>query len=198
MVCLCVCVCVFLYFSISAGVSLKSQLLYLLVFITRYLDLFTHYYSLYNLVMKIFFIGSSAAVVVQIKYSRTYDVQHDTFRIRFLIVPCLVLALFFKAKWTLVEYLWSFSEFLEAVAIMPQLFMLQRTGEAEAITTHYIFSLGAYRALYILNWVWRFFAEGYVSWISWVTGIVQTALYTDFFYHYFTKVMQGKKFTLPK
>lgn len=38
---------------------------------------------------------------------------------------------------------------------MPQLFMLQRTGEAETITTHYVAALGAYRALYIPNWIYR-------------------------------------------
>ena len=53
------------------------------------------------------------------------------------------------------EILWSFSIFLESVAILPQLFMLSRTGEAETITTHYLFALGAYRALYIPNWVYR-------------------------------------------
>lgn len=53
------------------------------------------------------------------------------------------------------EILWSFSIFLEAVAILPQLFMLQRTGEAETITTHYLAALGAYRALYIPNWIYR-------------------------------------------
>ena len=36
------------------------------------------------------------------------------------------------------------------------MFLLQRTGEAETITTHYIFALGAYRALYILNWIYRY------------------------------------------
>lgn len=55
--------------------------------------------------------------------------------------------------------LWAFSHWLEAVAILPQLFMLQRTGEAETITTHYLFALGAYRALYIPNWLWRYFTE---------------------------------------
>ena len=38
---------------------------------------------------------------------------------------------------------------------MPQLFMLQRTGEAEAITTHYLAALGAYRGFYIPNWIFR-------------------------------------------
>lgn len=54
-----------------------------------------------------------------------------------------------------VEILWAFSIYLEAVGILPQLFMLQRTGEAETITTHYLFALGAYRALYVPNWVYR-------------------------------------------
>lgn len=41
--------------------------------------------------------------------------------------------------------MWTFSIYLEAVAIMPQLFMLSRTGSAETITAHYLFALGSYR-----------------------------------------------------
>ncbi|CAG8826094.1 2296_t:CDS:1, partial [Cetraspora pellucida] len=82
--------------------------------------------------------------------------------------------------------LWTFSIYLEAVAILPQLFMLSRTGEAETITTHYLFALGAYRTLYLLNWIWRFYTETHVDLIVWVAGIIQTALYSDFFYIYYT------------
>ena len=85
------------------------------------------------------------------------------------------------------QMLWAFSIWLESVAILPQLFMLQRTGEAETITTHYLFALGLYRALYIPNWLYRYFAEGYVDQIAWIAGIVQTVLYSDFFYIYYTK-----------
>jgi len=83
--------------------------------------------------------------------------------------------------------LWAFSIWLESVAVLPQLFMLQRTGEAEAITTHYLFALGIYRALYILNWIYRFFAQGYFDPIAVLAGVVQTVLYSDFFYIYYTK-----------
>jgi len=83
--------------------------------------------------------------------------------------------------------LWAFSIWLEAVAILPQLFMLQRTGEAETITTHYLFALGAYRALYIPNWLYRYFSEGWFDPIPVVAGLVQTVLYSDFFYIYYTK-----------
>ena len=40
--------------------------------------------------------------------------------------------------------------------------MLQRTGEAETITTHYLAALGVYRALYIPNWVYRFVLFSFV------------------------------------
>lgn len=85
------------------------------------------------------------------------------------------------------KVLWSFSIFLESVAILPQLFMLSRTGEAETITTHYIFALGGYRALYLCNWLWRYIFDGHVEVYAWIAGIVQTALYSDFFYIYYTK-----------
>lgn len=75
------------------------------------------------------------------------------------------------------------------MAILPQLFMLQRTGEAETITTHYIFALGAYRTLYLFNWVYRYYFEpNYtVDWIASIAGLLQTALYSDFFYIYYIK-----------
>ncbi len=80
-----------------------------------------------------------------------------------------------------------FSIWLESVAILPQLFMLQRTGEAETITTHYLFALGAYRALYIPNWIYRYFTENRWVWVPVLAGIVQTVLYSDFFWIYYTK-----------
>ena len=73
----------------------------------------------------------------------------------YLLGPCALLSLIFNYKFTLAEILWSFSIFLESVAILPQLFLLQRTGEAETITTHYLAALGAYRAFYIPNWIYR-------------------------------------------
>jgi hypothetical protein len=88
-------------------------------------------------------------------YKPTHDPNQDTFRTEYLLGAAAVLAIIFPYKYTPTEMLWAFSIWLESVAILPQLFMLQRTGSAETITTHYIFALGAYRALYIPNWIWR-------------------------------------------
>ncbi|KAI8803409.1 ER lumen protein retaining receptor [Cladochytrium replicatum] len=183
----------------AAGISFKTQALYAVVFCTRYLDLFTNFYSIYNSVMKLFFIGSAIYILylMKIRFKATWDPNLDTLRVEFLLVPSAVLALFFNYGFKFMEITWAFSIYLEAVAILPQLFQLTRTGEAETITTHYLFALGGYRGLYIVNWIYRYIHENKVDWIAVVAGLVQTGLYLDFFHIYFTKVLKGKKFQLP-
>lgn len=186
-----------------AGISLKTQELYALVFATRYLDIFTHYYSLYNTVMKLIFLGSSFSILWYMKrhkvVRRSYDKDQDTFRHHFLVLPCLVLALLINEKFTFKEVVWTFSIYLEAVAILPQLVLLQRTRNVDNLTGQYVFLLGAYRGLYIINWIYRYFAEPTYSthWITWIAGIVQTLLYADFFYYYINSVKNNVRLQLP-
>lgn len=89
----------------------------------------------------------------------------------------------------------------------------------------FYFLYSAYRALYILNWVYRFFTENKIRWIrkffsavylinlcfclgrslltsmfvkmlkiAWVSGLIQTALYADFFYYYFKRYISMSLF----
>lgn len=182
-----------------AGVSGKSQIMFTLVFITRYLDLFTNFISIYNSAMKVTYLASSLGIcyLMFLKFKATYDANHDTFRMEFLIVPVAGLSFLVNHDFSPLEILWTFSIYLESVAILPQLFMISKTGEAETITSHYLFALGSYRGLYILNWIYRYYFEGYFDLIAVVAGCVQTVLYCDFFYLYITKVWKGKKLTLP-
>jgi len=132
-------------------------------------------------------------------YKPTNDSNLDTFRVQYLLGGAAILAILFPYYYDPWEILWAFSIWLESVAILPQLFMLQRTGEAETITTHYLFALGLYRALYIPNWIYRYVTEAghKVDWIAAVAGVIQTILYSDFFWIYYTRVLKGKKFKLP-
>lgn len=84
------------------------------------------------------------------------------------------------------QYFWNFSIYLEALAIIPQLIVLQRYREVENITGHYVFLLGAYRLLYILNWIYRSYNEEYYrhNWVAYGSAVLQTVLYVDFFYYY--------------
>ncbi|XP_030913613.1 ER lumen protein-retaining receptor 3 [Geospiza fortis] len=182
-----------------AGISGKSQILFALVFTTRYLDLFTNFISVYNTVMKVIFLICAYVTVymIYVKFRKTFDSENDSFRLEFLLVPVTGLSFLENHSFTPLEILWTFSIYLESVAILPQLFMISKTGEAETITTHYLFFLGLYRALYIANWVWRYHTENFYDQIAVVSGVVQTIFYCDFFYLYVTKVLKGKKLSLP-
>ncbi|KAK2766171.1 endoplasmic reticulum retention protein [Arachnomyces sp. PD_36] len=172
------------------GISFKSQALYFLVYVTRYLDLFWSFTnSAYNTVFKLLFIASSGYTLYLMlnDYKPTNDPNIDTFKVQYLLGGSALLALLFPHTYTFFEIMWAFSIWLESVAILPQLFMLQRTGEAETITTHYLFALGIYRALYIPNWVYRYFANERNYPIAIIAGIIQTILYSDFFWIYYTK-----------
>ncbi|KAJ4771430.1 ER lumen protein-retaining receptor [Rhynchospora pubera] len=185
-----------------SGVSLKTQELYALVFVMRYLDLFTDFISLYNTIMKLVFISTTVAIVWCMRkhplVRRTYDKDLDTFRHYILMAVSFVLALLFHDRFTIKEVFWAFSIYLEAVAILPQLVLLQRSGNVDNLTGQYVFFLGAYRGFYILNWIYRYFTEShYFRWIPWMAGLVQTALYADFFYYYFLSWKNNAKLQLP-
>lgn len=62
------------------GISFKTQALYVTVFVARYLDIFFAWVSLYNFVMKLFFICSSVYILYLMK-------------VRFRYVPILLLCL---------------------------------------------------------------------------------------------------------
>ncbi|KAB5516145.1 hypothetical protein DKX38_026793 [Salix brachista] len=122
-------------------ISLKTQELYALVFASRYLDIFYHYVSFYNTMMKLIFLGSSFSIVWYIRrhklVRRSYDKDHDTFRHYFIVLPCLLLALLIHEKFTFRMVMWTFSLYLEAVAILPQLVLLQRTRNIDNLTGQY-------------------------------------------------------------
>ncbi|QLQ79029.1 hypothetical protein HG537_0B03760 [Torulaspora globosa] len=188
------------------GVSLKTQVLYVLVFVSRYLDLLTlHWISLYNTLMKVFFISSSVYIVVLLQRAKVNNavgykemILRDSFKIGYLVGASFVLALLFHERFTFIDVAWSFSVWLESIAILPQLFMLSKSGKAQSLTIHYIFALGLYRALYIPNWIWRWLVENKdFQKLAFVTGVIQTLLYSDFFYIYYKKVIKGGSVSLP-
>jgi hypothetical protein len=78
----------------------------------------------------------------------------DPQRISELWPPCMQIA-------------WQMSIYLEALAILPQLTLLMRTENIDNLTTNYVALLGAYRGLYLLNWVYRWATEpNYYHWLG--------------------------------
>jgi ER lumen protein retaining receptor len=87
------------------GISGKSQILFAIVYLSRYLDLFTTFISAYNTIMKFIFISSSLGTLylMYAKFRATYDHNHDSFRIEFLLVPCVILSLLINHDFTVLE-----------------------------------------------------------------------------------------------
>ena len=87
------------------GVSAKTFEIYLLVFCTRYLDLFMYFISLYNTTMKILFIGASAFILYLMKYNKRYSISYDRvkediFPHVYLIPFALIMTLMIHKDWT--------------------------------------------------------------------------------------------------
>src|ERR1700761_8528148 len=88
------------------------------------------------------------------------------------------------------QVFWVFSEILESVCVLPQLLLLRQTTVPTVIDSYYLAFLGSYRAFYILNWIVRAANKGPERWldpIATVFGVVQTALYIDFAWVYYSR-----------
>jgi len=84
--------------------------------------------------------------------------------------------------------LWTFSQILECVCVIPQLLLLRQTTVPTVIDSFYLVTLGGYRFLYVLNWITRGAQEDdYADPTSWVWGSIQTALMLDFAWVYYTR-----------
>lgn len=119
--------------SVLPGISGKSQILFAIVFTTRYLDLLSAFISLYNTCMKVslqstsgspswtqflltawskdllfnqvIYIGCACATVymIYVKFRATYDGNHDSFRVEFLVVPVGGLAVLINHDFSFLE-----------------------------------------------------------------------------------------------
>jgi len=187
-----------------AGISLKTQELYLAVFLCRYIDLFTNFISAYNTVMKILFIGTTLYIVYMMRETLkdTCAKEPEGTKIVMGLVPaCAFLALVLNDHLVsdsyfgcLQSFLWAFSIYLEAVAIVPQMTLLKRKKVVENITANYIVALGLYRAFYLINWAYRWFVDP-ISSVEFIikvaAGLVQTGLYVQFFLLYLANKKNG-------
>jgi ER lumen protein retaining receptor len=110
-----------------------------LVFTTRYLDLVTMWFidipeglsiwdfvSVYNTVLKILYLATTYGLLLMfLLFRSTYDADNDQFCKASVVLPALVLAYHFAYYDEWVEILWTFSIFLEVVAMLPQLLLFR-------------------------------------------------------------------------
>jgi ER lumen protein retaining receptor len=186
------------------GVSGKTQICYLVVFCTRYLNKSFLVPPIYNIIFRILFIASSLLVVVimHTSLSLTYEKRHDTFRIIFIFIAAAILSWFTMAEKSYVAYASAFSLWVECVAIIPQMILLRRSKRTDVLNREYVFFLSLYRVFYLLNWLtmmvqrnWR--GQSPVPRVHWISGIVQSVVYSDFIFRYIKMRFKGESDLLP-
>ncbi|WYZ44148.1 hypothetical protein EsH8_VII_000584 [Colletotrichum jinshuiense] len=178
----------------AEGVSLITQGLYAIVFCTRYLDIFFERLP-WNLIFKIFYITSSFYIIAAMQwiYPRSrereisWKVGVGALAGSLLLSPFAMLI--FENYWSFRVWLWDFSQILESVCVLPQLLLLRQTTVPTVIDSFYLLTLGSYRALYLVGWITRELDinDKAPNTISVIFGIVQTALYVDFAWVYYTR-----------
>mmetsp|Transcript_4073 Transcript_4073/g.7506 ORF Transcript_4073/g.7506 Transcript_4073/m.7506 type:complete len:314 (+) Transcript_4073:68-1009(+) len=186
------------------GISLKSQELYLLVFLARYMDIFWNFISLYNSIMKLLFIGTTVYIIYMMRVVLRITSTKEPLGLKLsgvIIGTSLILSLLFNDRYpdstwfgAFVEVSWTFSIYLEALAIIPQMEMLGRAKIVKNLTANYLFALGAYRVFYLLNYAYRFSVDPVSSRefvIKAIAAVVQTLLYAQFFKMYLESKQKG-------
>ncbi|CAD5222637.1 unnamed protein product [Bursaphelenchus xylophilus] len=176
------------------GISGKSQILFALTYTCRYFDVYVIYLSLYNTLMKAFYLSAFylALYLIFIHYRSNEASEQDSFRFEFLVLGCALVTIVYPYQLdafrgfvpppfdVIFELFWEFSIYLEAVAIIPQLYML-RNVKIDNSMTCYLLALATYRGLYIGNWIYRYNHEGYYDPLATVCGCIYVMIYVAFF-----------------
>ncbi|KAF2093710.1 hypothetical protein NA57DRAFT_47891 [Rhizodiscina lignyota] len=199
----------------AEGVSLITQIFYIAVFLSRYMDLFwtpvfvsksspyadQRFLLIYNFFGKVFYVTTSVYVVFVMMrvYARTRE-REKAWRLGLycLLVSAVLatpVAAMFQSfpkenpyGFRFSQIVWTFSIILESVCVIPQLLLLRQTTVPTVIDSYYLLALGSYRGFYILNWIVRLAGKTHhFDPISVIFGIIQTALYVDFAYVYYTR-----------
>mmetsp|Transcript_12161 Transcript_12161/g.32293 ORF Transcript_12161/g.32293 Transcript_12161/m.32293 type:complete len:293 (-) Transcript_12161:221-1099(-) len=171
------------------GISRSTQILYFFVFIARYLDLFDHSQTAYLVFFKITYIITSLIVLIIFwQLDKTYERNKDTCNLAVIFLPCSTAAVLLANEYSVLDMLWSFSQFLEGFAMVPQyIFCYRDRGASDLGVSLYVMSLGGYRVFYAANWIYKKIQMPHYSDIqSWIGGLIEILFFTDYLLSRFT------------
>jgi hypothetical protein len=138
----------------------------------------------------------------------TYDKDVDTLPVMPLLPPCVVMAYFCHATLArsfMYDTLWTFSLYVDTIALVPQLWMLAKIGgRVEGMTSHFIAAMTASRALSLCFWhhvseslVDRGTGSYFACYQVYAAHGLQLLLAADFMYYYLRGKATGRGVVLP-
>lgn len=148
--------------------------------------------------------AATAIYLLKFKFGSTYDESKDAFGnlrvpsyagIVYIVVPCFLVALVFHPslnKDYFSDISWTFSMYLESLALFPQLYMFQKQANSpiEVLVSHSVFVLGFARVVEMAFWMWSFHELAdrsggkLVGYAVLISQFIQVFLMGDFFYFF--------------
>jgi len=106
----------------ASGISFKSQFLYLVVYTTRYLDLFwtDPTKNLWNTFFKIVFIAAQSYIVylMLVDFKPTHDPNQDTFKVEYLLGGAMVMGVVLPPRYQVTEVCCAILRLCERFAVV--------------------------------------------------------------------------------
>jgi len=143
-----------------------------------------------------------------VTHRATYQEQHDSFPlgVQNVVMGCFILAVVIHPhldRWTFFDIMWTTGCYLETMSMLPQLWMLSKIGEVEALASHFVVLSVLSRVCSLIFW-YRGFAEltpahggfNFAGWGVMGAHVAQLLLSCDFVFLYL-KSFNRSKMTLP-
>jgi hypothetical protein len=143
--------------------------------------------------------------------ANTYD---DTIDFKYLTFPSLLLALLVHTSLNrnlFTDALWTFSMYLEAVAVYPQIYLFQKKGgQIESYTSHYVALQGLSRLFSLLFWYDTYpelnefqdnsfsLFHNYCGYFIILSQVIQILIMIDYYYLYFKSMFKGEKMIISE
>ena len=201
------------------GLSLNTLICYLLVlfgrlssnlFYVTYLpndDSGDWFYQLTEIISFILIIY--LIYLIKIKFNETSDLNLDNIKYYYFTIPCLIIAFFIHPTLNsniLTDTLWTFSIYLQAFSIFPQIqLFINKKGKIENYTSNYIALCGLSTLFSILYWfdcynylnswdivLFPLFSQS-VGYFILFFQFLQLFIMIDFYYLYFKSLCKRKE-----
>jgi ER lumen protein retaining receptor len=214
------------------GVSLKTLQLYAFIFLLRLIAISRHqgylpldktgdwlYHAIEGISLS-FCVLAISGIVLLSDMKKTYQDIYDQFGNLYvsntlgglyIAVPCIILAIICHPilnKEFYSDVCWTFSMYLEALAIIPQIYMFQKQaknqeGIVEPLIGHTVFALGFSRLFELIFWFGSFlelednFGSNVPGFIVLLSQLGHVTIMGDFFYYYFKAIQKGLPIQIP-
>jgi len=178
------------------GLSPDTQICYLLATVSRWLWALDTRLVETNLAYLELFLSLGTAVVLTflvIKYRHTTTKKPaKCLRVIPLSVVSLLLAFWFHPghNWWTVQILVAFTMYIEAAALLPQLYLMRRMIEIEPLTSHYVALLTVSRFVRMLFWL-QLYNQGEHFVGLFLSDLLHTLFSMDYLYMWVKKLRNG-------